>query len=215
MQLIDKDIRKLCLVGEKFYVPRLEEDNLVFSTFLVDRPLLNPFSEGVQGDGVISYGLTSAGFDLRLDNEQLLVFKNSYGQRMDPKRFKEPHYRGVMFDERSFSPHEEVVIPSGGYVLARSYEYISMPYFLKGRVVGKSTYARCGVVVNCTPLEPEWCGHLTLEISNPTPCDVVLYALEGVAQLEFELLTNRPAVTYSDKQGKYQNQIGVTTAIVK
>jgi dCTP deaminase len=214
MLLCDRDVRRLCTPGEIFLVPRLEEDNLVFSEYRVQKPLVNPFSEAVSGGGVVGYGLTSAGYDLRLDNEELLVFKNTYGHRIDPKNFGPQKYFDEVFDRRTFAAHQQVVVPSHGYVLGRSYEYIHVPPFLKGRVVGKSTYARCGVIVNTTPLEPGWEGHLTIEISNPTSCDVVLYALEGVAQLEFDLLTARPETDYAAKAGKYQRQIAVTAAVV-
>ena len=205
--LNDKAIQTLCTVNSIF-----QEFGVVEK---VTVPLINPFSEGVQGEGIISYGLTSAGYDLRLDNEEVLIFKNSYGHEVDPKRFKDKKYKEELFDIRSFAAHDKIIIPPHGYILTRSYEYIHVPKFLKGRVTGKSTYARCGIVVNCTPLEPEWEGHLTIEISNSSPCPAVLYALEGIAQLELELLCGTPKITYKTKKGQYDKQIGVTCPMVK
>lgn len=187
------------------------------------QPLLSPFSEAVSGDGVISYGLSHAGYDLRLGPD-ILVFKNTLCDEMDPKKFSDPKYQDRVFERlfynESYSlPDGEyrimdgnrVRIPSGGYILGRSYEYIQIPKNIKGRCVGKSTYARCGILVNTTPLEPGWCGHLTIEIGNITPCPAVVYVLEGIAQVEFEQI-EPPDKDYSGK--KYQNQVGVTPARV-
>lgn len=215
MLLNDRAIRNLCVTGEEFFVPRIEGDQFIFASYMVGKPLVNPFVEPFQGNNVISYGLTSAGYDLRLDNEEVLISKNTFCEAIDPKRFKEPGYCEKVFDKRTFAPHAQIVIPPNGYILGRSYEYLFIPYFLKGRCVGKSTYARANIIVNVTPLEPEWEGHLTIEISNPTQSHVVVHALEGIAQLEYELLIDRPETTYKDKNGKYQNQTGVTPSRVK
>ncbi len=168
-------------------------------------PMLDPFSEGVQGGGVISYGLTHAGYDLRL-GYKVLVFKNTHCEPVDPKAFVSESYRRKLFDEISPAHGEMVWIPAHGYVLGYSLEYIRMPKMLKGRCVGKSTLARSGVLVNTTPLEPGWTGHLTIEIANVSPCQVCLYAGEGVAQLEFDTLSSQPDRDYAAKDGKYQNQ---------
>jgi dCTP deaminase len=175
--------------------------------------MIDPFSESVSGNGIISYGLTSAGYDLRLGPE-VLVFKNSYGHTIDPKRFKDPNYTREVFDTIAGGPGVAVTIPAHGYILGHSMEYLRIPRNLKARCTGKSTYARAGIIVNTTPLEPEWEGHLTIEISNSSPCPAVVYIGEGIAQLEFERLTDEPEVSYADKGGKYQSQTGVTPAKV-
>jgi len=176
--------------------------------------MIEPFSEAVSGGGIISYGLTHAGYDVRLA-EEVLVFNNAYGQTVDPKRFKDPDYREKLFAELKRAPGDSVVIPAHGYILGRTYEYLQVPSHLAARCVGKSTYARCGIIVNTTPLEPGWCGHLTVEISNSSPCPAVVYVMEGIAQIQFEKLTSAPDLTYADKKGKYQGQLGVTPARVE
>lgn len=187
MMLCDRDIRALCN-------PTLPQ------------AMISPFSEGVQGGGVISYGLSHAGYDLRLGHE-LFVFKNSYNEIIDPKRFRDEDYRRRVFD--IVFPHKETgayIIPPHSYALGASFEYIHIPRWLKGRCVGKSTLARCGVLINTTPLEPGWHGHLTIEISNISPCPGLVYAGEGIAQLEFEELKGIPEIDYESKGGKYQAQ---------
>ncbi len=173
-------------------------------------PMITPFSEGVQGGGVISYGLSHAGYDLRLGDE-LLLFKNTHNLLIDPKRFGDEDYRAKVFD--LVTPRADYhggqasfVIPPHSYALGFSLEYLRIPDHLKGRCVGKSTLARCGLLINTTPLEPGWHGHLTIEISNITPCPALVYAWEGIAQLEFETLTGVPDATYEQKAGKYQGQ---------
>ncbi len=191
MILRDAEIRALCL---GFACPWRSN---------VEPLMIEPFSEGVQSGGVISYGLSHAGYDLRL-GDKMLVFKNTRNLVVDPKRFKEKEYTQQMFDEVSGCSH--FVIPPHSYVLAFSMELMRMPRWLKGRCVGKSTYARCGLVVNTTPVEPGWHGHLTIEIANTSPCPVVAYAGEGIAQMEFETLTGEPEADYGQKGGKYQDQ---------
>jgi dCTP deaminase len=179
--------------------------------------MIQPFSDSVSGGGVISYGLTSAGYDLRLGSE-FLVFKNTSGECIDPKRFKDENYRNRMFDVFNIGPEWNadgvVILPSGSYVLATSAEYLRIPRNLKARCVGKSTYARCGVIINTTPLEPEWEGYLTIEIGNVSPVPAKIYVGEGIAQIEFEILCGEPEVSYKDKGGKYQGQQSVTPAKV-
>lgn len=172
--------------------------------------MLEPFAEGV--DGGISFGLTSSGYDLRLACE-FKVFKNTYCQIVDPKN-TDPVALARMFDDIRVLMGQTFLIPAYGYVLGRSLEYIRMPRRLKGHCLGKSTYARCGVLINTTPLEPEWEGHLTIEISNLNPNPAVLYPGEGIAQLEFHLTDQLCERSYADKQGKYQHQTGVTPARV-
>ena len=197
MLLSDRDIRELCTSCIEPY----------------RYPMIEPFSEGVSGDGVISYGLSHAGYDLRLAPE-ILIFKNSFNETVDPKLFGDAAYRARVFDECTVAPHSAVVIPPHGYILGRSLEYLRIPRTLKGRCVGKSTLARSGILVNTTPLEPGWEGHLTIEIGNITPCPAKVYVGEGIAQLEFETLSSPPECDYGDKRGKYQGQLGVTPSIV-
>ena len=183
MLLCDKDIRKLCSG---------------------DSPMISPFSETVSGGGTISFGITSAGYDLRM-GPAVDVFNNALGLVVTPKLFSDPEYCKKIFVRlRELADGTPVRIPVGGYILARSLEYVRMPRHLKGRVVGKSTYARSGIIVNCTPIEPGWEGIITLEISNSCPCPAEVIVGEGIAQLEFELLTGEPEVDYAQKKGVYQ-----------
>lgn len=196
MLLVDNDIRKLSLCD----------------SYNNGHPLIEPFSESVRGEGVISYGLTHAGYDVRLAGE-VLVFNNAYGQTVDPKRFIDPNYQERLFTKLTLAAGDPVNIPAHGYILGRTFEYLRVPDHLAARCVGKSTYARCGIIVNTTPLEPGWEGHLTVEISNSSPCPAVVYVMEGIAQIQFERLTDVPETTYAGK--KYQCQRGVTPARVE
>lgn len=202
MLLNDRDIRALC----KPPCWPINDDTEWDKT----KSMIHPFSEGVQGGGVVSYGLSHAGYDLRLGDE-LLIFKNSWNEILDPKRFKDDDYRSRVFDlvktrTRGVNVGLHFAIPAHSYALGASLEYLRIPNHIKGRCVGKSTYARCGILINTTPLEPGWEGHLTIEISNISPCPAFVYAGEGIAQLEFELLTAVPSINYADKAGKYQGQ---------
>jgi dCTP deaminase len=203
MLLNDENIRKLCVFDEEIGGQR---------RFLV------PFADAFQGREVISYGLSHAGYDFRLGNE-LWVFKNSYGTMINPKLFKHEGYRKKLFDivyPGAFIPIDAdlnmehvanaYIIPAHSYALGVTLEHIDVPTNLKGRCVGKSTLARCGILINTTPLEPGWRGYLTLEISNITPCPAVIFAGEGIAQLEVEHLIAPPKVDYDAKDGKYQDQ---------
>ena len=226
MLLPDHEIRKLCDPNRDEYCG----EGIAFLPVFLSKPrpvMIEPFSEAVSGNGVISYGVSHAGYDLRLGPE-IMVFKNTYNETINPKKFGDEEYRKRVFDECDYSklypfslevglPPEEyraVVIPPHGYILGRSWEYLRMPRHLKGRCVGKSTLARSGILVNCTPLEPGWNGHLVIEIGNITPCPATVYVGEGIAQLEFELLASPPETDYRQKQGKYQDQTGVTVAKV-
>lgn len=168
------------------------------------RPMIDPFSEAVSGNGVISYGLSHAGYDLRL-GPKILMFKNTSGERINPKRFNDEEYQKRMFDGFDYSAaFGSFTIPPHCYVLGYSLEYLRIPKMIKGRCVGKSTLARSGILINTTPLEPEWEGHLTIEIANITPCPAEIFVGEGIAQLEFETLNSEPQTTYRGK--KYQGQ---------
>jgi dCTP deaminase len=171
-------------------------------------PMIEPYSEGVQGGGVIGFGLTHAGYDMRL-GPTLLVFKNTWNEVINPKKFRDESYRRRVFDEVQAAEGGAFCIPPHSYALGNSLEYLRIPNWLKGRVVGKSTPARCGIIINCTPLEPGWEGHLTIEISNTSPCPVLVFSGEGIAQLEFEQLSDAPEQDYSQKGeagGKYNFQ---------
>lgn len=171
--------------------------------------MLDPFAEADQSEGRVSSGLTHAGYDLRLGNS-VLVYKNTMNEIISPKRMKsDKEYQDRIFDRfDNLIEGAAVIIPPHGYILAYSLEYIRMPNWLKGRCVGKSSNARCGVLVNTTPLEPGWKGHLTIEVANITPCPVEVYVGEGIAQLEFDTLHATPEKDYSAKKGggKYQDQ---------
>lgn len=152
---------------------------------------------------VISFGTSSFGYDLRVANE-FKVFGLSFGGVIDPKNFDEM----VVIDE-VVEDHEAIVLPPHSFALARSVEYFRIPDDIVCICMGKSTYARCGIVVNVTPLEPGWEGYVTLEISNTTPLPAKIYAGEGLCQVLF-LKGERPEVTYRDRNGKYQGQTGIT-----
>lgn len=166
--------------------------------------MITPFADAQvrssAGAGVISYGVSSFGYDLRAAREWK-IFVNAFNTVVDPKAF----------DPRAFVDFEgdEVIIPPNSFVLARSVEYMKIPDNVMVIALGKSTYARVGIVANVTPLEPGWEGHVTLEFSNTTPLPAKMYSGEGCVQLLF-FEGERPEVTYRDRAGKYQGQTGVT-----
>ena len=166
----------------------------------VEHDMINPFSEKQVRDGVISYGLSSYGYDLRVADE-FKIFTNVNSTVVDPKKF----------DERSFVSLEAdiCVVPPNSFALARSVEYFKIPRDTLTICVGKSTYARCGIIVNVTPFEPEWEGFVTLEISNTTPLPARIYANEGLCQILFFQSDEICEVSYKDKHGKYQGQKGI------
>jgi len=168
---------------------------------MAHRGMITPFEEGQVREGVISYGISSYGYDMRIGDE-FKIFTNINSTVIDPKGF-DP---GSFVDFKG----DICVIPPNSFVLASSVEYFRIPRDVIVICLGKSTYARCGIVVNVTPLEPEWEGHVTIEISNTTPLPARIYANEGIAQLIFlgaEELCRR---SYADKTGKYQAQKGIT-----
>jgi dCTP deaminase len=162
--------------------------------------MITPFSEKQVREGVISYGLSSYGYDLRVSDE-FKIFTNVNSTIIDPKNF----------DERSFVnvTAPSVVIPPNSFALARSIEYFKIPRDVLTICVGKSTYARCGIIVNVTPFEPEWEGFVTLEISNTTPLPARVYANEGLCQILFFRSDEPCEVSYADRKGKYQKQQGI------
>ncbi len=162
--------------------------------------MIEPFEDGLVREGVISYGLSSFGYDLRAAPEWR-IFVNAFNSVVDPKHF----------DTRSLVEFEgdECIIPPNSFVLTRSVEYLRIPEDVMVLALGKSSYARCGIVANVTPLEPGWEGHVTLELSNTTPLPAKVYANEGIVQLVF-FQGDRPRQTYAERKGKYQGQRGVT-----
>ncbi|MFB6230074.1 MAG: dCTP deaminase [Salinibacter sp.] len=164
--------------------------------------MIDPFIDEQVRDEVVSYGLSSFGYDMRVAEQFRVFTPNIYNSVVDPKRI----------DERAlveYDVEDHILIPPNSYVLGRSIEYFRMPADTLGLVLGKSTYARSGIIVNVTPLEPGWEGHVTIEIGNGTPLPAKVYANEGIAQVVF-LHGETPEVSYADKEGKYQHQEGIT-----
>ena len=168
----------------------------------MEHDMINPFNDRQVRDGVISYGVSSYGYDLRVADE-FKIFTNVNSAIVDPKNF----------DQRSFIDVKgpSVLIPPNSFALARSVEYFKIPRDILTICVGKSTYARCGIIVNVTPFEPEWEGFVTLEISNTTPLPAKIYANEGLCQVLFFVSDEECEVSYKDKKGKYQAQVGIVT----
>ena len=163
--------------------------------------MISPF-EGKQIRGnKISYGLSSYGYDARISNE-FKIFTNLNSETVDPKNFKQSNFIS--------KKGSECIIPPNSFVLAGTIEYFKIPKDIMVICLGKSTYARCGIIVNVTPLEPGWEGFVTLEISNTTPLPAKIHANEGVAQFIFLKGNEKPEVTYADRDGKYMKQKGVT-----
>jgi dCTP deaminase len=163
--------------------------------------MIEPFEAAQRREGTISYGVSSFGYDIRVANE-FKVFTDVYNVVVDPKNFDPKSFVDIVADY--------CIIPPHSFALARTLEYFRVPEDVLVVCVGKSTYARCGIIVNVTPLEPGWEGHLTLEISNTTPLPAKIYSNEGLAQLLFFQGDETPEVTYAQRSGKYQGQRGVT-----
>lgn len=162
-----------------------------------ERGMIEPFESSQVRSGVISYGVSSYGYDIRVADE-FKIFTNVHSAIVDPKDF----------DPRSMVDFkgEVCVIPPNSFALARTVEYFRIPRNVLTICVGKSTYARCGIIVNVTPFEPEWEGYVTLEISNTTPLPAKIYANEGIAQVLFFEAADTCEISYADKKGKYQRQ---------
>lgn len=163
--------------------------------------MIQPFSEKQVREGVISYGVSSYGYDIRVADEYK-VFTNVNNTIVDPKHFDESSFVQVK--------GEICTIPPNSFVLSRTVEKFDIPRNVLAICVGKSTYARCGLIVNVTPLEPEWSGYLTLEISNTTPLPARVYSNEGIAQLLFFESDEVCEISYRDRKGKYQDQVDIT-----
>ncbi len=165
-----------------------------------EQKMIEPFVEKLDGEGKISYGLSSYGYDIRVADEYK-IFTNALASLVDPKNF----------DQRSFVDFKGpyCIVPPNSFALACSVEYFRIPRDVLAICVGKSTYARCGIIVNVTPLEPGWEGILTLEISNTTPLPAKIYSNEGIAQLLFYQGSEICETSYADRKGKYLKQHGV------
>jgi dCTP deaminase len=163
--------------------------------------MISPFVEKQVHRDKISFGVSSYGYDARVSNE-FKIFTNVNSEIVDPKNFKLTSF----VTKKS----TECIIPPNSFVLASTVEYFKIPKDILVICLGKSTYARCGIIVNVTPLEPGWEGHVTLEFSNTTPLPAKIYANEGVAQFIFLKGNELPEITYADRNGKYMGQIGVT-----
>ena len=163
--------------------------------------MISPFEENQVRGNKISFGLSSFGYDARVSNE-FKVFTNVNSEVIDPKNFKSTN-----FITRSGN---ECIIPPNSFALASTMEYFKIPDDVMVICLGKSTYARCGIIVNVTPLEPGWEGYVTLEFSNTTPLPAKIYANEGAAQFIFLKGNEKPNITYADRNGKYMKQKGVT-----
>ncbi|MEK7859345.1 MAG: dCTP deaminase [Elusimicrobiota bacterium] len=165
-----------------------------------EKKMIDPYVEHQDGKGKISFGLSSYGYDIRVADEYK-IFTNVYGVVVDPKAF----------DAKSFVDHQGpvCVVPPNSFALARTVERFDIPRDVLAICLGKSTYARCGIIVNVTPLEPGWTGYLTIEISNTTPLPAKIYSNEGIAQLLFFGGDQLCETSYSDRKGKYMDQVGV------
>ncbi len=163
--------------------------------------MVDPFEEHLKTEGIISYGLSSMGYDIRI-SEDYKIFTNVRTAIVDPKQFSHDSF----VDHRG----SVCVIPPNSFALGRSIEYFRLPRRIMGICLGKSSYARCGIVVNITPLEPEWEGYLTIEISNTTPLPARIYSNEGIAQVLFFESGSVCETSYADRKGKYQGQRGIT-----
>jgi dCTP deaminase len=163
--------------------------------------MIEPFADSQVRAGVISYGVSSYGYDLRVANEYK-IFTNVNSSIIDPKNF----------DPQSFVDFvgDVCIVPPNSFALARSIEYFRIPRKVLTICLGKSTYARAGIIVNITPFEPMWEGYVTLEISNTTPLPAKIYSNEGLAQVLFFEADEECEISYADKKGKYQGQVGVT-----
>ena len=171
-----------------------------------ENDMIKPFEEKQVDKSLISYGLSSYGYDIRVSDEYK-IFTNVNNSVVDPKNF----------DSKSFVDFkgDVCIVPPNSFALARSIEYFKIPRNVLTVCLGKSTYARCGIIVNVTPFEPEWEGHVTLEISNTTPLPAKIYSNEGLCQVLFFESDEECETSYKDKKGKYQNQTGITLPKIK
>jgi len=175
----------------------------------LEKGMIEPFIDSqvrsVGENKIVSYGLSSYGYDVRVGNH-FKVFTNVYNSMVDPKSFTEDAFVDIEGDE--------CIIPPNSFALAVSVEYFRIPRNILTLCIGKSTYARCGIIVNVTPFEPEWEGYVTIEISNTTPLPAKIYANEGIAQVLFLEAKEVCEISYADRAGKYMKQKGITVPII-
>ena len=171
----------------------------------LEKKMIEPFVDAqvrnAEGGKIVSFGLSSYGYDLRVADE-FKIFTNVYNSIVDPKEFQENSFVDIK--------GAHCIIPPNSFALARSVEYFRIPRNVLTLCIGKSTYARCGIIVNVTPFEPEWEGTVTLEISNTTPLPAKIYAGEGLAQVLFLEAKEVCEISYADRKGKYMNQLEIT-----
>ncbi len=170
----------------------------------INKDMITPFVDKSCGNGIVSYGLSSYGYDARIDNK-FKIFTNVNNSVIDPKNFTKDNFVDKIGDV--------CIIPPNSFMLCKTVERFKIPRDVLVICLGKSTYARCGIIVNVTPLEPEWEGHVTLEFSNTTPLPAKIYAHEGGCQFIF-MRSNECETSYKDRSGKYMNQVDVTCPIV-
>ncbi len=179
----------------------------VLPDWVIERDIkIEPFAPAQSRPGMISYGVTSYGYDVRVDRH-FKVFTNAHCSIVDPKNFDPKSFVDIHADY--------CLIPPNSFALAETVEHLEIPRDVIAVCVGKSTYARCGIIVNVTPLEPEWRGRVTIEISNTTPLPAKIYSGEGIAQILFFRAQEFCKVSYADKKGKYQDQTGLTLPFVQ
>ena len=182
------------------------KSDILIKKMSLDNGMIEPFEVKQVCNGKISYGLSSYGYDIRVSDEYK-IFTNVNNSIVDPKNF----------DANSFVDFtgDVCIVPPNSFALARSVEYFRIPRDVLTICVGKSTYARCGIIVNVTPFEPEWEGYVTLEISNTTPLPAKIYSNEGLCQVLFFQSDEECLISYKDKEGKYQKQSGITLPSIK
>ncbi len=179
----------------------------ILPDWVIERDVkIEPFAESASRPGVISYGVSSYGYDVRV-GRKFKVFTNVYGALIDPKNFSPTAFVDIEADW--------CIIPPNSFALAETVETFEIPRNVLATCLGKSTYARCGIIVNVTPLEPEWRGRITIEISNTTPLPAKIYANEGIAQILFFRAEDVCRISYADKKGRYQDQTGLTLPFVQ
>ena len=187
-------------IKEDAWIRKMAEENEMIVPFEGGQVRSKSGAEG-KLERIVSYGLSSYGYDLRISDE-FKVFTNVYNSVVDPKSFTEDAFVDIR--------GEVCIIPPNSFALGRSVEYFRIPRNVLTLCIGKSTYARCGIIVNVTPFEPEWEGYVTIEISNTTPLPAKIYAGEGIAQVLFFEALSPCEISYKDRGGKYQKQMGVT-----
>jgi dCTP deaminase len=183
--------------------------SILCDTQIRDSVRIEPFADNVKRPGTVSFGVSSYGYDVRVGT-RFKVFTNATSGGtaiVDPKAFTNDLFITI---DTAVTGKDHIVIPPNSFALAETVETIDVPRDVLAICVGKSTYARCGIIVNVTPLEPEWRGKVTIEISNTTPLPAKIYANEGIAQMIFLKAQKACAVSYADKGGKYQDQAGLT-----